>query len=342
MVAGDYPDQSIYMMQHLFNNWFLDLSLDKLAVGAVIKYCYFCRINMGILEKAGDRWMNRKSRILKMLTKTGTGSSCICFLFIRFSFFLTGSFMGQSELSENLGSVMGEATRYARWNFLPQNPTLKHYIEVLLDSPEYFVMFWNSIKVVMGTLVGQCTIAIPAAWGFAVYKFKFKKSLFFLYIIIMMMPFQVTMLSNYLILKQLKLLDTLASLIFPGIFSTFPVFIMFNFFRGIPPAVIEAARIDGAREWDIFLKIGIPLGKGGIIASLVLEFLEYWNLIEQPMTFLNDKTKWPLSLFLPAIRGENVGFAFAVSVITLIPAALVFFAGHEYLEQGIASLGIKE
>ena len=80
--------------------------------------------------------------------------------------------MGQSELSENLGSVMGEATRYARWNFLPQNPTLKHYIEVLLDSPEYFVMFWNSIKVVMGTLVGQCAIAIPAAWGFAVYKFK--------------------------------------------------------------------------------------------------------------------------------------------------------------------------
>ena len=73
--------------------------------------------------------------------------------------------MGQSELSENLGSVMGEATRYARWNFLPQNPTLKHYIEVLLDSPEYFVMFWNSIKVVLGTLVGQCIIAIPAAVG---------------------------------------------------------------------------------------------------------------------------------------------------------------------------------
>lgn len=234
--------------------------------------------------------MNRKSRILKMFTKTGLVVLAFVFCY-PVLFLLTGSFMSQSELSENLGSVMGEATRYARWNFLPQNPTLKHYIEVLLDSPEYFIMFWNSIKVVLGTLVGQCIIAIPAAWGFAVYKFKFKKSIFFLYIILMMMPFQVTMLSNYLILKQLKLLDTLASLIFPGIFSTFPVFIMFNFFRGIPPAVIEAARIDGARERDIFLKIGIPLGKNGIIASLVLEFLEYWNLIEQPMTFLNDKTK---------------------------------------------------
>lgn len=285
--------------------------------------------------------MNRKSRILKMFTKTGLIVLAFVFCY-PVLFLLTGSFMSQSELAENLGPVLGEATGYAGWSFFPQNPTLKHYIEVLLDSPEYFVMFWNSIKVVLGTLVGQCIIAIPAAWGFAVFKFKLKKSIFFLYIILMMMPFQVTMLSNYLVLKQLKLLDTLASLIFPGIFSTFPVFIMFNFFRGIPPAVIEAARIDSARERDIFLKIGIPLGKNGIIASLVLEFLEYWNLIEQPMTFLNDKTKWPLSLFLPAIRGENVGFAFAVSIITLIPAALVFFSGHEYLEQGIASLGVKE
>ena len=285
--------------------------------------------------------MNRKSRILKMFTKTGLIVLAFVFCY-PVLFLLTGSFMSQSELAENLGPVLGEATGYAGWSFFPQNPTLKHYIEVLLDSPEYFVMFWNSIKVVLGTLVGQCIIAIPAAWGLAVFKFKLKKSIFFLYIILMMMPFQVTMLSNYLVLKQLKLLDTLASLIFPGIFSTFPVFIMFNFFRGIPPAVIEAARIDGARERDIFLKIGIPLGKNGIIASLVLEFLEYWNLIEQPMTFLNDKTKWPLSLFLPAIRGENVGFAFAVSIITLIPAALVFFSGHEYLEQGIASLGVKE
>ena len=147
--------------------------------------------------------MNRKSRILKMLTRTGLVVLAIVFCY-PVLFLLTGSFMGQSELSENLGSVMGEATRYARWNFLPQNPTLKHYIEVLLDSPEYFVMFWNSIKVVMGTLVGQCAIAIPAAWGFAVYKFKFKKSLFFLYIIIMMMPFQVTMLSNSNILRTLE------------------------------------------------------------------------------------------------------------------------------------------
>ena len=250
--------------------------------------------------------------------------------------------MGQGELAENLGPILGEASRYAGWSLLPQNPTLKHYIEVLLDSPEYFVMFWNSIKVVIGTLVGQCIIAIPAAWGFAVFKFKYKKSIFFLYIILMMIPFQVTMLSNYLVLKQLNLLDTLGSLILPGIFSTFPVFIMFNFFRGIPTTLLEAARIDGASEWDIFLRIGIPLGKNGIIASLVLQFIECWNLIEQPITFLNDKTKWPLSLYLPAIGVDNAGFAFAVSVITLIPAALVFFAGHEYLEQGISSLGNKE
>lgn len=161
--------------------------------------------------------------------------------------------MGQSELSENLGSVMGEATRYARWNFLPQNPTLKHYIEVLLDSPEYFVMFWNSIKVVMGTLVGQCTIAIPAAWGFAVNS-SLKKFIFPLY----HNNDDAISGNNAVKLFDSETIKAFGYTGFPDFFREY-----FQHFQcllclissGIPPAVIEAARIDGAREWDIFLKI---------------------------------------------------------------------------------------
>lgn len=285
--------------------------------------------------------MNKRKRCIRIVIKVGLTVVAVLFCY-PVIFLFVGSFMGDGELAGNLGAVLGVGTEDAKWSLLPFEPTLRHYIEVLLDSPEYFVMFWNSVKTVLGTLIGQCLIAIPAAWGFAAFRFRFRKGLFFLYIILMMMPFQVTMLSNYLILDQLSFLDTLCALILPGIFSTFPVFIMFNFFRGIPLSLIEAARIDGAGEINIFFSIAIPLGKGGIISSVVLEFLEYWNLIEQPMTFLNDKTKWPLSLYLPDIGVENAGFAFAVSVITLIPAILVFLAGHDYLEQGIASLGIKE
>lgn len=285
--------------------------------------------------------MNSKKSIINFLLKVGlaiiVGLFCYPVLFL-----LVGSFMSNGELIENLGAVLENGTGYASWSVLPFEPTLRHYVKVFFDSPEYFIMFWNSAKIVFGTLLGQCLVAIPAAWGFTFFKFKFKKELFFLYIILMMMPFQVTMLSNYIILGHLNLLDTLWALILPGVFSTFPVFIIFNCFREIPLSMIEAARIDGARERDVFLWIGIPLGKSGIISAIVLGFLEYWNLIEQPMTFLNDKTKWPLSLFLPDISVNNAGFAFAVSVITLVPAILVFFAGHDYLEQGIASLGVKE
>lgn len=285
--------------------------------------------------------MKNRKRIVKRIIKVGV-AIIVCLFCYPVMFLLTGSFMSTGELTRNLGAVLNNGIGYAKWSVLPFEPTLRHYIKVFLDSPEYFVMFWNSMKIVLGTLIGQCFVAIPAAWGFAAFKFRFKKGLFFLYIILMMMPFQATMLSNYIVLDRLNLMDTLGAIILPGIFSTFPVFIMFNCFREIPLSLIEAARIDGAREIDIFLRIGLPLGKSGIISAGVLGFLEYWNLIEQPMTFLNDKTKWPLSLFLPDISGENAGFAFAVSVITLIPAILVFLAGHEYLEQGIASLGVKE
>lgn len=253
-----------------------------------------------------------------------------------------GSFMGNTELTDLLASILGEANGYATWHLFPTEPTLRSWIEVLLDTPEFFVTFWNSVKITVGILLGQLLFAVPAAWGFAKYQFSFRKCLFLLYVILMMMPFQVLMLSNYLVLDRLQLLDTLWALILPGMFSTFPVFIMYNSFRDIPNEVIEAGRIDGATEFGIFIKIGIPLGKSGVFSALVLSFLECWNLIEQPLTFLKDKTLWPMSIFLPVIEANNAGIAFVVSVLSLIPAMLIFFLGQEYLEKGISYMSMKE
>ena len=257
-------------------------------------------------------------------------------------FTVAGSIMGSQELKQVLEPFLTGEGGYISWEFLPLYPTLRAYIEVLLDSPEFFVMFWNSVKITAGVLVGQILIGVPAAWGFAKYKFPGKNVLFLIYIALMMMPFQVLMLSNYLVLDGLGLLDTLVGIILPGIFSTFPVFIMYRFFEGIPAALLEAAKVDGAGEWLCFWKLGIPLGSPGIISALVLGFLEYWNLIEQPMAFLKNKELWCLSLYLPEIDASQAGKAFAVSVIVLIPAVLVFLAGQDYLEQGIISTAIKE
>jgi multiple sugar transport system permease protein len=256
---------------------------------------------------------------------------------------LTGSLMGEDEVYRNIGPILDQAKGMADWSLLPQYPTLRPYVELLLDSPSFFVMFWNSCIQVFPVLACQIGIAVPAAWAFARFDFKGKKLLFTLYIILMLLPFQVTMVSSYLVLDRFHLIDTHLAMILPNIFSTFPVFILVKFFKAIPNSYIEAAKLDGAGEGYIFCKIGIPLGKSGIISIVILGFLEYWNAIEQPLTFLSKrKDLWPLTLYLPDITLERAGLAFAGSVIIMIPALLLYLWGQNYLVQGIAASGLKE
>lgn len=258
-------------------------------------------------------------------------------------FLSAGSLMGADELEDCLGAVVSGAEGYASFPVLPKYPTLQHFVEVLLDSPEFFVMFWNSILITFGVLGGQFVAGTMAAWGFARYEFPCKRGIFLLYIVIMLLPFQVLMLSDYLLLDRLRLLDSLWAIILPGMFSTFPVFIMYRFFAEIPDSLIESARLDGAREWQLFWYLALPMGSSGIIAALVLGFLEYWSLIEQPLTFIKDKSKLPLSVFLPDLTMTGkAGFLFAVSVVTFLPAVMVFMGGRDYLEQGIMAGAVKE
>lgn len=251
------------------------------------------------------------------------------------------SLMGKQELLETCGAVLSDYEGHAGFRMFPLYPTLRAYVRLLLDSPEYFTAFWNSTFQTAGVLAGQLFAAVPAAWAFARFKFPGKKLLWFLYMLLMILPFQVTMVSGYLVLNRLHLMDTHGAVILPGIFSTLPVFILQKTFAGIPDEVIEAARIDGAGNIRIFLDIGIPLGKTGIFSILILGFLEYWNAIEPPMTYLKTKTLWPLSLYLPQMTGTEISAAFAASVVTLIPAVLLFLTGQENLEQGIVASGME-
>lgn len=255
---------------------------------------------------------------------------------------LSNSIMGGQELKEAYGAVLGGDTGKLSARLLPVYPTLAPYVELLLDSPDFFVMFWNSVKQVFSVMLGQTFVGTMAAWAFARYEFRGRRPLFLLYMILMVMPFQVTMVSSYLVLSKLSLLDTHLAVILPGIFSTFPVFIMEKFFRAIPKEVFEAAKVDGAGEFTTFLRIGIPLGSPGIISALILNFLEYWNAMEAPMTFLKTKSKLPLSLYLPEITTDQMCASFVASVVMMIPAVLGFLWGREYLQKGIEASGLKE
>lgn len=254
----------------------------------------------------------------------------------------TNSFMGAQELKEAYGGVLMDGREGVTWTLLPKYPTLQAYVELLIDSPGFFVMFWNSCRQVFPILAGQLLVSVPAAWAFGQYEFRWKRQLYFFYMLLMIMPFQVTMVPSYLVLSKLNILNTHLAIILPGIYSAFPVFILTKFFGAIPKALVEAARIDGATELRIFLQIGIPLGYPGIISIMLLGFLEYWNVIEQPMTFLKDKDLWPLSLYLPNIALDRVSVSFVASVVMMVPSVLLFVFGQKYLEQGIAASGLKE
>ena len=257
-------------------------------------------------------------------------------------FMVMGSLMSLEELDATLGPALSGNEGSVKWPVLPSWPTLQPVFELLLDTPQFFVMFWNTFRLVIPSVLGQLFIGAPAAWALSRFSFRGRRLLTTIYITLMLMPFQVTMVPNYLVIDRLGIMDTVLAVILPFAFSAFPVFIMMKGFDSVPKALIEAAQIDGAGPFRIFISIGLPLGIPGILSALVLGFLECWSAIEQPMTFLKKPALWPLSLYLPQIVTDKMGLAMAASLFMLLPAALIFLFGQKYLELGIQAAGIKE
>ena len=254
---------------------------------------------------------------------------------------VSGSLADELEWKRRTIGYLQDAQEYISWRWIPDYPTLEHYKRLLFLSPAFFRLFWNSIGMTGGILLGQMVIAVPAAWAFAVYRFRGKGVLFSLYVILMLLPFQVTMLSKYLVLQNAGLINTRWAVVLPAIFSTFPVFLIYRSFAGIPAELLEAARVDGAGEWQSFVHVGLPVAQSGILAAMILSFLESWNMMEEPLTFLQDKSLWPLSLYLPKIAMDQAGYACGASVITLAVSLFVFAIFHDALEQGIITSGLK-
>lgn len=253
-----------------------------------------------------------------------------------------GAFMSDMELRRLLAPILAGQEGYAGWRLLPFYPTLDCFYNVLVASPDFYRLFWNSVGMTAAILAGQLLFGLPSAWAFAAFRFRGREALFALYVMLMLLPFQVMLLPQYLMLRSLHLYGNPGAVILPAVFSTFPVFVMYRGFTQIDGEILEAARLEGAGEWQIFRRIGLPLGETGIRAALVLSFLECWNLVEQPMAFLEEQKDWPLSLYLPQLGLARAGDAFAVSVIVLIPAVCIFALGQDALETGIAYMGVKE
>ena len=256
---------------------------------------------------------------------------------------ISNSFMSASEISANYGTVFattdtgGKVYIAERVNlkFIPDMVSFSQYITVLFKSPEYLLKFWNSVVLVGPIVCFQLLVASLASYGFYRYTGKLRQIIFFSYIILMLMPYQVTLVPNYFVADWLNTLDSYWSIWLPGIFSPFAVYLLTKFMKKIPIGVVEAAQIDGAGEWQIYRKICMPLCKGAMFSAAILVFIDYWNMVEQPLIMLSDPEKHPLSVFLSKINAGEVGLAFAVATIYMVPSLLLFLYGEEYLVEGI-------
>ena len=257
---------------------------------------------------------------------------------------VVNSFLSAAEIERSYGAVLGGDTYMKEQVILrlvPDIATGEQYHTFLLQSPEYLQKFWNSVLYTVPITILQVAVSALAAYGFCRRPSRLRRLIFFGYLVLTLMPYQVTLVPNYLVSKQLGTYDTIWAILLPGIFSPFAVFLLTKYMQRIPREYIEAAQLDGANEWQIFRRIFLPQCKSALFAVGMLVFFDYWNMVEQPMVLLEQEELQPLSIYLSRINEGELGLAFAAAVIYMIPCLLLFLGGEKHLEEGIVTGGIK-
>lgn len=214
-------------------------------------------------------------------------------------------------------------TDYKHIELIPEMFSLKQYYRVFFRSPECLRKFWNSVIVTFPAVIIQVCVSSLAAFVFAKLRFPMRDKLFFLYVILLLIPVQVTLVPDFLIFGKLHLLGSFLSVILPGAFSALGVCLLRQSIGYISTSSIEAARVDGASYIRIFWSIILPQTKGSIITLTLLTFLDCWNNIEQPLVFLSGHDKMPLAV---GLNGSDI---FACGVMFAAPPFLIYLYGHK-------------
>lgn len=343
LLFGNYPNENIYLLQHYMNNHFFRLNLQKLTTASYILFIIiglfislmfllqkrysdtFTTLNLD--ESHNDKYSNRASYFANCFTII----MGLLFL-LPIIFTISNSFMGDLEIVSryakditqyNATDMTAGNMHFVNIGFFPDSPTISSYLDVF-NNPKYLKAYLNSIKIVVPILIGQCIISPLAAYAFEYSKWKYKEILFFIYILIMLMPLQVLLVPNYLVADWLGLVDTHWAIILPAIFNPIGVFIIRLQLKGFPKECIEAAQNNGASRFQVFKYIVLPNIKSAMAILMVLIFTEYWNVIEQAIVLLKNSDLNPLSIYLSQIVDKNLGAFFATSCLYLIPVFLIF------------------
>lgn len=353
LLFGNYPDENIYLLQHYMNNNFFRLNLQKLTTASYLLFIIigFFILSAFLLQKRySDTFttLNFEGQYRIKYSKKSiylANSFLIIMgllLILPVIFTITNSFMGDMEIVSrytkditqyNANDLTANGMHFVNMGLIPENPTLSSYQNVF-NSPQYLKAYLNSIIIVVPVLLGQCILSPLAAYGFEYSKWRYKEIIFFIYILILLMPLQVLLVPNYLVADWLGLVDHRLSIILPAIFNPIGVFIIRLQLKGFPGECIEAAIIDGGRDIEVFKYIVLPNIKPAISILSVLIFTEYWNVIDQGLVLLKNPDLNPLSIYLSQIADSNLGVFFATSSLYLIPIFLIFFFVRNIFKEG--------
>ena len=261
---------------------------------------------------------------------------------------IAGSFMTEQAIGINYTSKVtsfdladGVTERFKRILLIPNPVSLSQYAGVLINQPSFLVLLFNSLKITLPVTAGALASGILTAYGFTLWKWKYKEQLFLVYVVVMLMPLQAVLVPNYIIAAIFGIQKNYLAIILPGIFSPFGVFLMRQGMKVIPEAYFEAARIDGANSWYLLIHIIIPQLKSTIAALSMLTFIEYWNVVEQAVIFIDDFRLEPLSIYLSRLADGRTALIFAASCVYMFLPVWFLLSGQRDLEKGIELSGVK-
>ena len=219
--------------------------------------------------------------------------------------------------------------------------TLQPYYDVFLSTSRYLDSFWRSLGLTCTVAAGQLVVSVPAGFCFAKRSFPGKRILAFLLVALLVLPVQVTLVPNYLMLKNLGLLNTYAALILPALFAPLGTFLLGQSFRSIPNALLDAAQLDGCGTIGLLWRIVMPMRKGTMACVAILAFLDAWNMVEQPLAYLRSFQEYPLSVGLAYAAPQGVAVQMVCCLLAALPPLFLFAFFSQDLVDGIVLGEVK-
>lgn len=252
------------------------------------------------------------------------------------------SFFPKSEISAYLAQRGNyDGSKWMDVLFSPAQVSLRQYYTILIEEPQYLQLFMNSVLYGAAILLGQALVIPLTAYALSRFRFRGRDALFFLVLVLMLLPFQVTMAPSVMTLRALGLLNTRWAIILPMIFSPFYLFLLRQFMIGIPNEIVEAGEMDGAGTFRCFLHVMLPVCRPILCAAAALSFADSWNLVEQPLVYLSNQSMQPLSVMFNQISTDSTGVAFAGAALYLSPMLLVYVYFQDDILLGVQLSELK-